>query len=188
MASSRLLLLIGVISSHLPEVQGKPIDFWCKDHARKSMETKLETLKKNMAHCNGSDSLPSPVQLPCIGVLKKDWENKTLQHKRAEVMGALQVFQEGVQGVSKKTTVGCQTQLLRGLELIIKNHLVIVRTLLIQNDTVTPSDSAVQHCSNQTNLNEVLKQYGCLLRGKLTHLAKDVQDSLCKVEDMTINT
>lgn len=43
-----LVLLIGVISSHLPEVQGRPTDFWCNDQARESMEKRIEGVKKDM--------------------------------------------------------------------------------------------------------------------------------------------
>ncbi len=43
-----LLLLIGVISCHLPEVQARPIEFWCNCKNRKIMEGKIEALKEDM--------------------------------------------------------------------------------------------------------------------------------------------
>lgn len=43
-----LLLLIGVISSHLPDVQAKDTDFWCNFRARKRMEDKISCLQREM--------------------------------------------------------------------------------------------------------------------------------------------
>ncbi|KAG8002249.1 hypothetical protein GBF38_012681, partial [Nibea albiflora] len=42
-----LLLLIGVISYHLPEVQAENKDFWCKFEHRKS-EERIDDLRKTM--------------------------------------------------------------------------------------------------------------------------------------------
>lgn len=42
-----LLLLLAVISSHLPEVHARPTDFWCNCQARKNMENSIEGLKDN---------------------------------------------------------------------------------------------------------------------------------------------
>lgn len=43
-----LLLLMGVISTYLPEVQTRHIDFWCNRQARKFMETMIDRLKRDM--------------------------------------------------------------------------------------------------------------------------------------------
>ncbi|XP_039985965.1 thrombopoietin-like [Xiphias gladius] len=189
MAYSRLLvLLIGVISSHLPEVQGRPTDFWCNDQARESMEKRIEGVKKDMAGCVGSDVLPSPVQLPCVWVHLAEWKNKTLQHKLAEVVGALRAFQDEVQGAIKNTTLQCQTSLLDTMAQHIRNYVAIVNTLQIQNDTEEPSHSVVQYCSSQTSLMKVLEQYRKLLKGKLGDLATDLHRKICKEERRTANT
>ncbi|XP_074496353.1 thrombopoietin-like isoform X2 [Sebastes fasciatus] len=189
MAYSRLLLLlIGVISSHLPEVQARPTDFWCNRQARKNMEERIEMLKTDMAGCVGADTLPSPVQLPCVSVHTAEWANKTLHQKRSEVVGALQVFRDGVQGARNQTTLDCQTSLLEKLGHHIANYLAIVNRLQIQNGTVTPPHFAVQNCSSRNSTSEVLKQYGNLLKGKLERLAIDLQDGICKVEHRTTNT
>uniref|UniRef100_A0A3Q1GBM9 Thrombopoietin-like n=1 Tax=Acanthochromis polyacanthus TaxID=80966 RepID=A0A3Q1GBM9_9TELE len=130
MAYSRLLLLlIGVISTHLPEVHARPIDFWCKNDSRKKM---IEMIAE-WADCVTSDTLPSPVQLPCVGFRMTEWTNKTLQQKRAEVLGALQVFEGGVQSVMSQVTLPCQTSLLEKLKNSIRNYLAIVKTLPIQS-------------------------------------------------------
>lgn len=189
MAYSRLLLLlIGVISSHLPEVQARPTDFWCNRQARKNMEERIERLKTDMAGCVGADTLPSPVQLPCVSVHTAEWANKTLHQKRAEVVGALQMFRDGVQGARNQTTLDCKTSLLEKLGHHIANYLAIVNRLQIQDSTMTPPHSAVQNCSSRNSTSEVLKQYGNLLKGKLERLAIDLQDGICKVEHRTTNT
>lgn len=149
------------------------------------MESWIEKLKKDMVDCVGSDTLSSPVQLPCVWVHETEWANKTLQQKHAEVVGAFQMFQDGVRN---QTAQQCQTPLLERLGNHITNYLVIVNKLQIQNGTVTPSQSAVQNCSSQTSLSKVLEQLKRLLRGKLEHLALDLQDSNCKVEHRTTNT
>ncbi|KAM4566885.1 thrombopoietin isoform 1-T1 [Odontesthes bonariensis] len=77
MAYSRLLLLlIGVVSTNLPEVHTKPTDFWCNFNARKKIMDKIDN--KAQADCVGSDVLPSPVQLPCEGMNIAEWKNKTV--------------------------------------------------------------------------------------------------------------
>uniref|UniRef100_A0A3Q1HTX9 Thrombopoietin-like n=1 Tax=Acanthochromis polyacanthus TaxID=80966 RepID=A0A3Q1HTX9_9TELE len=182
MAYSRLLLLlIGVISTHLPEVHARPIDFWCKNDSRKKM---IEMIAE-WADCVTSDTLPSPVQLPCVGFRMTEWTNKTLQQKRAEVLGALQVFEGGVQSVMSQVTLPCQTSLLEKLKNSIRNYLAIVKTLPIQSDDLTPSHSAVMNCS-QNSLNKVLGHYRRLLIGKVEHLFVDLQD-MCSVEHGTIS-
>ncbi|XP_070762718.1 erythropoietin-like [Enoplosus armatus] len=186
-APQGLLLLIGVISFHVPEVQAAPADFWCNVKAREYMEKKTEGLKKDMADCVGSDKLSSPVQLPCVWLHAAEWANKTLQQKRAEVVGALQMFQDGVHRVNR-TSLQCQTSLLDRLREHTENYLAIINGLQLQNDTVTPSHSAVQNCSSQTSLNKVLDEYRNLLKGKLKYLAIDLQSSICKVEHRTTNT
>uniref|UniRef100_A0A3B4ZB94 Thrombopoietin n=1 Tax=Stegastes partitus TaxID=144197 RepID=A0A3B4ZB94_9TELE len=166
-----LLLLIGVISTHLPEVHARPIDFWCKNDSRR----KIMGMMAEKADCVGSDELPSPVQLPCVGLHLAEWTNKTLQQKRTEVLGALRVFSDGVKSVKSQVKLQCHTSWLERLEHSINNHL----------DDLTPSPSAVENCSPQTSLNEVLTQYRKLLAGKLEQLAKDLQDTDCREEHRT---
>lgn len=58
----------------------------------------------------------------------------------------------------------------------------------LQSDAVNVSHSSVQSCFNETSLNKVLEQYRTLVGRKLEHLAADLQDSICKVEDGPTNT
>ncbi|XP_068173987.1 thrombopoietin isoform X2 [Antennarius striatus] len=175
-----LLLLIGVISSHLPEIQARPADFWCNSQARKNMGNKIEGLKKDTADCVGSDLLSSPVQIPCVWIHVAEWANKTLQQKREEVVGSLQMFQDGVLRVMNETRLQCQTSRLREVGHHISNYLAIVSRLQIQEDQVMPPDSTVQRCSSQTSLNKVLELFRMLLKGKLERLAIDLQDGICR--------
>lgn len=43
-----LLLMMGVISSHLPQVQTRPTGFWCHYLARKNVGNRIEGLEKDM--------------------------------------------------------------------------------------------------------------------------------------------
>lgn len=182
MAYSRLLLLlIGVISTHLPEVHARSIGFWCNNDARKRMMEKIA----DFAGLDTPDTLPSPVQIPCVGLNTTEWTNKTLQQKRAEVLGTLQVFKDGVQSAKSNVTEP-QSSLLEKLEKSIRHYLVIVNTVPIQSDDLTPSQSAVKNCSSQTSLSKVLEEYRQLLIGKVKYLFVDLQD-MCPVEHRTIN-
>lgn len=174
-----LLLLVGVISFHIYKVQAGPIDFWCNCQARKNMEKRTDGLEKEMANCVGSDTLSSPVQLPCVLVNTSEWALKTLQQKHAEVFGDLLGFQDTVQGTRNQTTQ-CQMSVLERLQHLIKNYLLIVRKLPIQNDSAMSPHSGVQNCSSQTTLSKVLPQFRNLLKGKMKRLAMDLQESICK--------
>ncbi|KAK9520459.1 hypothetical protein VZT92_020344 [Zoarces viviparus] len=185
MAYSRLLLLlIGVIYL----VQARPTDFWCNRQARKTMEKKIQGLRTDMVACVGADTLPSPVQLPCVWVHAAEWANQTLQQKCAEVVEALRVFRNGVQGTKNHSTSECQTSLLEKLEHHIANYVAIVSRLQTQNGTVTPSRSAVRNCSRVNSTSKVLQQYGYLLKGKLERLSVDLRDDVPKVEQRTTAT
>ncbi|XP_034404817.1 thrombopoietin [Cyclopterus lumpus] len=181
---SSLLLLIGVISS----VPARPTDFWCNRQARKNMEKTTEGLSADVVTCVGADTLPSPVQLPCVLVHATQWANKTLQQKRAEVFGALRVFLDGVQGAKNRSTSKCQTSLLGRLERHVTNYVAIVGGLRVRNGTTTPPRRAVQTCSSVTSTSSVLKQYGNLLKGKLERLAVDLRDDVCGAERGTTAT
>lgn len=176
MAYSRLLLLLmGVISTQMPNVQARAIDFWCKNDKRKNMMEMIE----DKIDCNASDTFSSPVQLPCVGIQATDWANKTLCQKRLEVLGDLEKFKGGVQDMKTQATSQCHTSVLKRLERNIINHWTIVSSLQIQNDNFTTSPPEVQNCSNQTSLNQMLREYRRFLRGKLDRLAVDVQHVIC---------
>lgn len=178
MAYSRLLLLlIGMISSHLPGVQTRHIDFWCNQDSRRNMGKMVEGLKKNMADCVGSHTLPAPLQLPCVWVQPVKWANKTLQQKHAEVLGALRVFEDGVHMEMNQTTSQCQTSLLERIGHRVTNYVALVNSLHLQEDSGSPP--AVQNCSSQTSLKKVLEHFEKLLKGKLERLAIDLKNTLC---------
>ncbi|CAK6965440.1 uncharacterized protein LOC119490812 isoform X2 [Scomber scombrus] len=149
--SRLLLLLLGLFSSHPPEVQARPTDFWCNRQERKRMEQRtFEDLKKDM-----------------------------LQQKHAEVLGALQVFQAWM--ATNQTTLQCQSSLLKKLQRQITNHLLIVNQIPKQIDAVVPSENTIQESTSQTRLKKVLDQYEKLIKVKLERLAKDLEGIICKV-------
>ncbi|KAK2846854.1 hypothetical protein Q5P01_009853 [Channa striata] len=194
MACSRiLLLLIGLISSHLPEVQGRSIDFWCQpDNFLSNMAEKH--FNSDLANCTGSDTLHSPVQLPCEGIQPAEWANKDLIQKSEQVMGVFLVFQDEIQRARNHTTLqtpACQTSLLEKLEHHIKNCVMILKTLHnqlphMQNDTFHP---AAQRCAKQTSLKVVVEKYTKLVSRYLMRLATDLRESsMCNTQHTTSET
>ncbi|XP_056297659.1 thrombopoietin [Pseudoliparis swirei] len=178
MEYSRLLLLVGLMSS----VPARPADFWCHRQARKNLERSIEGLSDDLVTCVGADTLPSPVQLPCVQLHATEWANTTLHHKRAEVLGALRLLLDGVQGARTRSRSSCQTSLLGRLERHITNYVAIVGGVHIRSVTTAPPGGAVQNCSSVSSTGSVLKQYGNLLRGKLERLAVDLRDLVCRAE------
>ncbi|XP_041734820.2 uncharacterized protein LOC121568332 isoform X2 [Coregonus clupeaformis] len=173
MALSRLLLLLlCVVSSEVPNVQTRPIDFVCDAHARRNMNN-MKDLEVAMVGCSGSDQLPSFLQLPCVRILKASWDHKS--QKRAEVRGALGVLLDGVGRVRTQTKLSCQSSLLERLEHGITNYLHIVTNLDITGDLTDPDPGCPSQQSR--SLTQVLQLYGRLLRGKLEWLSLDLRDS-----------
>ncbi|KAM9733189.1 thrombopoietin-like isoform 1-T1 [Menidia menidia] len=175
MACSRcLLLLIGVISIYLPEAHTRAVDFWCNVHVRQKMLERIDS----RAGGGCSDVLPSPVQLPCVGINVAEWRNKTLQQKHAEVLEALQLFQHGVQHVRNQTSLKC----LERLERSITDHVNIVSNVLVQNDDLIYPHQPAEMCPNKTSPSEVVTAYKRLLNGKLNRLAMDLKHTVCKAK------
>lgn len=71
-----LLLLIGVITSHLPEVQAAPIVFWCNSPDRKMMANMIDGLKDGMVR-NCIDSLIS-ISVKSVWEQSLPWKKKNL--------------------------------------------------------------------------------------------------------------
>uniref|UniRef100_A0A673YAU1 Thrombopoietin n=1 Tax=Salmo trutta TaxID=8032 RepID=A0A673YAU1_SALTR len=145
-----LLLLLLVVSSKVPNVQTRSIDFV------------------------GSDQLHSSLQLPCARILKASWDQKSQnlidKFKRAEVRGALGVLLDSVGRMRTQTKLSCQLSLLERLEHGITNYLHIVTNLDITVRWSCPSQQS-------QSLTQVLQLYGRVLRGKLEWLSLDLRDT-----------
>ncbi|KAG7235369.1 hypothetical protein INR49_032709 [Caranx melampygus] len=150
MAYSRLLLLllllIGVISSHLPEVQGSPCHFWCNHIARDSM-------------------------VSATG-LKTD----NFQQKFEEVLVDFHRFQEAIQAARKNSTQQCQRpleNLEHGVQNYIR--IVQRQQSQTATVAPSPSAPAAPRFSSQTNkLSEVEINYKLLIKGKFNLFANEV--------------
>ncbi|KAM6932969.1 uncharacterized protein FYW49_001364 [Xenentodon cancila] len=186
MAYSRLLLLllIEALSTYLPEVNARPIDFWCNKKDRLRIEEMIHEMDKTDCRL---DVLHSPVQLPCVEINTEEWANKTFQQKHAEVLEAFQVFEDGVQHIRNQSSLQCQTSFLDELQHSITNYVNIVSEVHIQNDDQPSSYPLGQICDSKTSLHGVLKVYKRLLRGKLTRFAVDLNHIICKDQHRTIN-
>uniref|UniRef100_A0A3P8YG03 Thrombopoietin n=1 Tax=Esox lucius TaxID=8010 RepID=A0A3P8YG03_ESOLU len=172
------LLLLFLISSELPNIQTRSTDFVCNARVRRNMNN-LKDLEVAMVGCSGSDQLPSTLQLPCVGILKASWDQKSLQQKHAEVKWGLQVLLDSVGRVRELAKLSCQSSLLERLKHRVKNNLHIVTDL----DTMGEEEAAVSDpnpdCLGQrsNSLTQVLHVYDRLLRGKLEWLFLDLQNS-----------
>lgn len=176
MAYSRLLLLlIGVISTNLPEVNTRPIDFWCNPNPKQKMMEMINVMAQ--ANCSGLDVLPSPVQLPCTWI-NTEWKNKPAQEKHVDVLETLQVFQHGVRRVKNETSLQCHTSMLEGLEQNINRLVNIVNQAYLKGDAVTSSRPSGQICGSETNFMKVVNSYKLLIKGKLHHLSVDLCSSM----------
>ncbi|XP_078812675.1 uncharacterized protein LOC144996833 isoform X2 [Oryzias latipes] len=159
-----LRLLIGGISTNLPQVHARPNNFWCNSVARKNMSV------AEKVECNKTDVLPSPVLMPSVELNLNEWENKTLQQKQAEILEALQLFDLVI---NNETSLQCMRTLR------IKNYMIIVKKAPIQKDNLTPPHHPQKTKEGKT-IGEVLDQYKTLIKKKLNLFAQDLQLSNCK--------
>ncbi|KAJ7990621.1 hypothetical protein DPEC_G00302290 [Dallia pectoralis] len=171
------LLLLFLISSELPKVQTRAIDFVCNTADRRNMNN-AKDLEVAMVGCSGSDALPVTLQLPCVGILKASWDQKSLQQKSAEVIRALEVLSNGVGKVRAQAKLSCQSSVLERLEHRVKNYLHIVINLGTMGKEEATVSTPVLDCPVQQSqsLAQVLKLYNSLLQGKVEQLIKDLQN------------
>ncbi|MEQ2226350.1 hypothetical protein ILYODFUR_026600 [Ilyodon furcidens] len=174
MAYSRLLLLllIGATVPHLLQVHARPADFWCDTNTRLSLMLNF----KDEGNC--PDVLPSPFLVPCVGLNLLEWENKTLQEKKAEVLENFQVFQDGIWHVGNQSNLECQAWV-ETFKHNVLQFVKIVSRVHKQNDGSTPPRTPTQKCGEKNKLSEVLKIYRKLTRGKLEYLAIDIRETDC---------
>ncbi|XP_033493624.1 thrombopoietin isoform X1 [Epinephelus lanceolatus] len=188
MALSRLLLLC-MVASEVWDAETKPIEFVCNKGARRAMnivaevERALSTYLSGSCHlspslqsdCNGSATLPTPVQLPCTELHVASWGNKSHQEKRGDIVASLRLLIEGVKVVRAPGQAGCATLLLQRLENNINNYLLILTNLqLSQGPVVSPAMSCVPRGTQ--SLRTVLSSYNQLLSGKLERFMVNLQD------------
>ncbi|KAL0973358.1 hypothetical protein UPYG_G00202420 [Umbra pygmaea] len=172
------LLVWCLISSEIPNIQTKPMDFLCKDGARKIMN-KLKDLETAMVDCSGSEELPSPLQLPCVEIGKASWDQKSLQQKGEEVRWALKVLLDSVGSVKTQTKLSCQSSLLKTLETSVRNLLLIVNKLDLVVETAVLDPEPDCPSRQSQSLTKVLQLYDNLLQGKLELLSQDLKHSRC---------
>lgn len=161
-----LLLLIGATVNQLPQVHARPADFWCNHSIRQGLMASFE----DKGNCK--EVLSSPVPVPCVGLNLVEWENKTLEEKRAEVLGNFQVFQDAVQHVRNQTSSDCHT-FLETFEHNILQYVKIVSRVHRQNNGFAPSQAQTRTCAGKNKLSEVWNTYTRLIRGKLRQLVED---------------
>ncbi|XP_036410827.1 thrombopoietin [Megalops cyprinoides] len=178
-----LLLVFCMVASEVPDIQTRPIDFVCDDHARRDMNM-VKELEAAMNDCSGSALLPSSIQLPCVKINKASWEKKSMQEKRGDILAALGTLAQGVRVTRMLTTPGCQFSLLERLEHSITNYLHIVTHLELTGEAESP----VTSCPSQVtqNLGQVLRHFSWLLTGKLEWLIAELKTQ-CQTERLTSN-
>lgn len=172
MALSRLLLLC-MVASEVWDAETKPIEFVCNKGARRAMNIVAE-VERALSDCNGSATLPTPVQLPCTELHVASWGNKSHQEKRGDIVASLRLLIEGVKVVRAPGQAGCATLLLQRLENNINNYLLILTNLQLSGPVVSPAMSCVPRGTQ--SLRTVLSSYNQLLSGKLERFMVNLQD------------
>lgn len=175
MAYSRflLLLLIGALSSHFPEAEARPVDFWCNPGIRQNWRENAEVIiNKMQVDCQGTSDAQA-IPCPYVGFNTERWNNLTVLERFADVMRDLQVFHDGLEEFKNQTAGKCQSHL-HDIQQHIRNNRLILQHQ-IQNATVEAS-SPPQTC---TGLTAVLRRYEKLLQGKLEQFVKSFKDSNC---------
>ncbi|XP_051737020.1 thrombopoietin isoform X2 [Ctenopharyngodon idella] len=171
---SRVLVVVfSMVASELSSVQTRPIDFVCDSEARRVMN-KVKDLQEEMKVCSAVDALPSPIQLPCVGIHKPTWERKSVHEWRAEILLSLGTLAQDVRSARTQSQPGCRFNLLERLERSINNYLHVVRLLYIEGEQVVPQ---AERCLGQPSkdLGLVLKNFGRLLTGKLEWLIAEME-------------
>ncbi|KAJ8357834.1 hypothetical protein SKAU_G00206280 [Synaphobranchus kaupii] len=178
-----LLLLLCMASSEVGDIQARPIDFVCDDHARRDMNT-VKELESVMRGCSGSALLPSPITLPCMKTHKASWDMKSMQQKRGDIVAALRTLAQAVGGVRSVLLSECHASLLQRLERSVTNYLHILTHLELTGE----ADSSVTACLTQStqNLGHVLLNFSRLLTGKLEWFVAELSPR-CQVERKTSN-
>ncbi|XP_072560144.1 thrombopoietin [Paramormyrops kingsleyae] len=178
-----IFLLIFLAAGEVGNIQARPIDFVCDDHARRDMNT-LKKLEAAMSVCSSSASLPSPIQLPCVKIHKASWDKKSMQEKTGEVQSALEMLGQDVRATMTVSQPGCQLSLLQQLEHSVSNYLHVVTHLEITGEV----GKQYFFCPSERthNMGLVLRNFGRLLSGKLEWLVAELKDR-CQVERPTTN-
>ncbi|KAI4898433.1 hypothetical protein NFI96_000438, partial [Prochilodus magdalenae] len=123
-----LLVLLIIVVSELSEVWSKPLDFVCDSEARKVMN-KVTELQKDLVDCSAAASLPTPIRLPCIKVLKATWTKKSVWQRQAEVLLSLGSLVQDVRRVQAQSQPSCGLNLLERLERSISRYLHVLTQL-----------------------------------------------------------
>ncbi|XP_031150150.1 thrombopoietin isoform X1 [Sander lucioperca] len=173
MALSRLLLLC-MLASEVWDAETKPIEFMCNKGARRAMNIVAE-MESVLSNCNGSTTLSTPVQLPCIELHVASWENKSHQEKRGDIVASLSLLIEGVKVVKSPSQPECAASLLQRLENNINNYLLILTHLqLSQGPVGSPALSCVPRSTQ--SLSTILVNYNQLIIGKLERFMINLED------------
>ncbi|XP_076001290.1 thrombopoietin isoform X2 [Genypterus blacodes] len=175
MALSRLLLLC-MVASEVWDVQTRPIDFVCNRDARRAMNIVAE-MEAALRVCDGSTTLSTLVQLPCIQVHKASWGNKSVcdpQEQRGDIVASLKLLIEDVKVLKAASQPGCTSSLLHRLERSINNYLRILTHLELSGPAESPALSCVPQSTQ--SLSTILWTYNRLLSGKLEGLMDNLAD------------
>ncbi|XP_034743135.1 thrombopoietin isoform X1 [Etheostoma cragini] len=173
MALSRLLLLC-MLASEVWDAETKPIEFVCNKGARRAMNIVAE-MERALSNCNGSTTLSTPVQLPCIELHVASWENKSHQEQRGDIVASLSLLIEGVKVVKSPSQPECAASLLQRLENNINNYLLILTHLqLSQGPVGSPALPCVPRSTQ--SLSTILVNYNHLILGKLERLMINLED------------
>ncbi|XP_066565152.1 thrombopoietin [Amia ocellicauda] len=179
MELSRLVLLLLVMTVvEVRDTQSSNIDYVCNPRVRDQQIQKVNDLRSVMIVCSAAALLPSPVQLPFVGVRKETWKKKSMQVKRAEIVSELRMFSESIESMREGNQSDCLSILLDRLSHSITNHILIITNLQLPGEKVNQDrpDSA----RSTQKLQDVQKTYSNLLKGKMESFLKELEEDFCE--------
>ncbi|KAK1162400.1 thrombopoietin-like isoform X2 [Acipenser oxyrinchus oxyrinchus] len=179
MELSRLLLLAAILFQ-AREMQTSPINFVCKPRAMEEQIERTKGFQDALSQCGIPSLLPQKVTLPNVGFQMMQWEQKSSEVQRNEIISALTMLLEAVQAARSAPQSHCVHALLERVVQNIKNMVLILHSLPLPAAGASEETAQLPKSSLTSSLHCVLARYTSLTRGKLQSFTKETAPEICK--------
>ncbi|MGH0151808.1 UNVERIFIED_CONTAM: hypothetical protein FKN15_040135 [Acipenser sinensis] len=149
------LLLLAAILFQAREMQTSPINFVCKPRAMEEQIEMTKGFQDALNQCGIPSLLPQKVTLPNVGFQMTQWEQKSSEVQRNEIISALTMLLEAVQAARSAPQSHCVHALLERVVQNIKNMVLILNSLplsvsiTLSKDTSTATPALSKHSSTE---------------------------------------
>ncbi|MGH0128187.1 UNVERIFIED_CONTAM: hypothetical protein FKN15_044835 [Acipenser sinensis] len=148
------LLLLAAILFQAREMQTSPINFVCKPRAMEEQIEMTKGFQDALNQCGIPSLLPQKVTLPNVGFQMTQWEQKSSEAQRTEIISALTMLSEAVQAARSAPQSHCVHALLERVVQNIKNMVLILHSLPLSVSITLSKHSSTeqghQHCHTST--------------------------------------